>query len=67
MFNFKMTHRLVSYNPNSACAVPERHLGQLCEIIEEHERLGTVTVAFYDQSTNSVFALMVDKECAERI
>lgn len=65
--NSKMTHRLVSHNPNSACAVPERHLGQLCEIIEEHKRLGTVTVAFYDHYSSSTVALMVDKECAERI
>ena len=62
-----MTHRLVSHNPNSACAVPPKHLGQQCEIIETHKRLGTVTVAFYDHYSHETVSLMVDKECAERL
>lgn len=65
--NSKMTHRLVSHNPNSACAVPKRHLGRLCEIIAENKRLGTVTVAFYDATIHNTVALMVDKECVERL
>lgn len=65
--NSKMTHRLVTYNPNSACAVPKRHLGRPCEIIAENKRLGTVTVAFYDATIHNTVALMVDKECVERL
>ena len=61
------THRLVSYRPGTACAVPRHLLGALCQILNFDTRLELVTCAVYDPNSHAVKIIQLDAKCVERI